>query len=54
MKLAIEKLCNFGYDFIGIDHFAKPEYELSIAQKSGDLHETFKVIPPKVVMTYSV
>jgi oxygen-independent coproporphyrinogen-3 oxidase len=42
MKLAIEKLCNFGYDFIGMDHFAKPEDELSIAQKSGDLHRNFQ------------
>ncbi|MBA6295369.1 oxygen-independent coproporphyrinogen III oxidase [Colwellia sp. MB02u-9] len=42
MKLAIEKLCNFGYDFIGMDHFAKPEDELSIAQKSGALHRNFQ------------
>jgi oxygen-independent coproporphyrinogen-3 oxidase len=42
MKLAIEKLCDFGYDFIGMDHFAKPEDELSIAQKSGDLHRNFQ------------
>ena len=42
MKLAIEKLCDFGYDFIGMDHFAKPEDELSIAQKSGNLHRNFQ------------
>ncbi|MBA6389909.1 oxygen-independent coproporphyrinogen III oxidase [Colwellia sp. BRX10-3] len=42
MKLAIEKLCDFGYDFIGMDHFAKPEDELSIAQKSGHLHRNFQ------------
>lgn len=42
MKLAIEKLCGFGYDFIGMDHFAKPEDELSIAQKSGNLHRNFQ------------
>ena len=42
MKLAIEKLCDFGYDFIGMDHFAKPEDELSIAQKAGELHRNFQ------------
>jgi len=42
MKLAIEKLCDFGYDFIGMDHFAKPEDELAIAQKSGNLHRNFQ------------
>jgi len=42
MKLAIEKLCDFGYEFIGMDHFAKPEDELSIAQKSGKLHRNFQ------------
>ena len=42
MKLAIEKLCAFGYDFIGMDHFAKPNDELSIAQKDGTLHRNFQ------------
>ena len=42
MKLAIEKLCDFGYDFIGMDHFAKPQDELSIAQKDGSLHRNFQ------------
>jgi oxygen-independent coproporphyrinogen-3 oxidase len=42
MKLAIEKLCDFGYDFIGMDHFAKPQDELSIAQKDGTLHRNFQ------------
>ena len=42
MKLAIEKLCSFGYDFIGMDHFAKPNDELSIAQKGGTLHRNFQ------------
>jgi oxygen-independent coproporphyrinogen-3 oxidase len=42
MKLAIEKLCDFGYDFIGMDHFAKPNDELSIAQKDGSLHRNFQ------------
>lgn len=42
MKLAIETLCGFGYDFIGMDHFAKPDDELSIAQKEGHLHRNFQ------------
>ena len=42
MKLAIEKLCDFGYDFIGMDHFAKPEDELAIAQKEGSLDRNFQ------------
>ncbi len=42
MKLSIETLCGFGYDFIGMDHFAKPNDELSIAQKDGTLHRNFQ------------
>ncbi|ALO36278.1 coproporphyrinogen III oxidase [Colwellia sp. MT41] len=42
MKLAIEKLCDFGYDFIGMDHFAKPNDELSLAQNDGTLHRNFQ------------
>jgi len=42
MKLSIETLCGFGYDFIGMDHFAKPNDELSIAQKNGTLHRNFQ------------
>ncbi|WP_076419458.1 oxygen-independent coproporphyrinogen III oxidase [Colwellia sp. UCD-KL20] len=42
MRLAIEKLCAYGYEFIGMDHFAKPNDELSIAQKEGKLHRNFQ------------
>ncbi|GAA0813378.1 oxygen-independent coproporphyrinogen III oxidase [Colwellia asteriadis] len=42
MKLAIETLCELGYDFIGMDHFAKPKDELSIAQRNGELHRNFQ------------
>ena len=42
MKLAIETLCNYGYEFIGMDHFAKPDDELAIAQKNGTLHRNFQ------------
>jgi len=42
MKQAIETLCNYGYEFIGMDHFAKPDDELAIAQKNGSLHRNFQ------------
>lgn len=42
MRLAIEKLCEYGYEFIGMDHFAKPNDKLSIAQKNGTLHRNFQ------------
>ena len=42
MKLSIETLCNYGYNFIGMDHFAKPNDELSIAQETGKLHRNFQ------------
>jgi len=42
MKLAIETLCGYGYEFIGMDHFAKPNDELAIAQRNGVLHRNFQ------------
>lgn len=42
MKHSIETLCSYGYDFIGMDHFAKPNDELSIAQSKGELHRNFQ------------
>ena len=42
MKLAIETVCDFGYDFIGMEHFAKPNDELSLAQSDGTLHYNFQ------------
>jgi oxygen-independent coproporphyrinogen-3 oxidase len=42
MKLAIETLCDYGYEFIGMDHFAKPDDELAIAQRSSALHRNFQ------------
>ena len=37
MKHSIETLCGFGYEFIGMDHFAKPE---------GKLHRNFQGYTP--------
>ncbi|KAF0152434.1 MAG: oxygen-independent coproporphyrinogen III oxidase [Ignavibacteria bacterium] len=42
LKMTIEKLTNAGYDFIGMDHFAKPTDELSIAQREKKLYRNFQ------------
>lgn len=42
MKLAIETLSTNGYEFIGMDHFAKPTDELAKAQRNGQLHRNFQ------------
>ncbi|TNF86201.1 MAG: oxygen-independent coproporphyrinogen III oxidase [Gammaproteobacteria bacterium] len=39
---AIDMLCNAGYDYIGMDHFAKPTDELAVAQRNGSLHRNFQ------------
>ena len=39
---AIDKLCAAGYEYIGMDHFALPEDELAVAQRSGSLHRNFQ------------
>jgi oxygen-independent coproporphyrinogen-3 oxidase len=41
-KMTIEKLTSAGYVFIGMDHFAKPNDELSIALKEKKLHRNFQ------------
>ena len=38
----ITQLTDTDYVFIGMDHFAKPEDELAIAQKAGKLHRNFQ------------
>lgn len=42
LKMSIEKLTTAGYVFIGMDHFAKPEDELSIAFREKKLHRNFQ------------
>lgn len=42
LQYTIEFLTNSGYQFIGMDHFAKPEDELAIAQRQGVLHRNFQ------------
>ena len=38
----ISRLGEAGYVFIGMDHFAKPDDELAIAQREGKLHRNFQ------------
>ncbi|WP_447729551.1 oxygen-independent coproporphyrinogen III oxidase [Pseudoxanthomonas suwonensis] len=41
LRLAIEKLGQAGYEYIGMDHFALPTDELARAQREGGLHRNF-------------
>lgn len=42
LKMTIEKLTSAGYEFIGMDHFAKPDDELSIAMREKKLYRNFQ------------
>jgi oxygen-independent coproporphyrinogen III oxidase len=42
LKMSIERLTDSGYIYIGMDHFAKPDDELTIAQKNGKLYRNFQ------------
>ncbi|HEY9620939.1 MAG TPA: oxygen-independent coproporphyrinogen III oxidase, partial [Crinalium sp.] len=42
LQMSIEELTQHGYVFIGMDHFAKPNDELAIAQRAGALHRNFQ------------
>jgi oxygen-independent coproporphyrinogen-3 oxidase len=42
LQLAIRRLTEAGYVYIGMDHFAKPEDELAVAQRQGRLHRNFQ------------
>lgn len=41
-QMTIEELTEGGYVFIGMDHFAKPDDELTKAQEAGELHRNFQ------------
>jgi oxygen-independent coproporphyrinogen-3 oxidase len=41
LQLAIEKLTDAGYSYIGMDHFALPDDDLATAQDRGGLHRNF-------------
>jgi oxygen-independent coproporphyrinogen-3 oxidase len=42
LTLAIGRLTRAGYLYIGMDHFAKPEDELAVAQRRGRLQRNFQ------------
>ncbi|NLQ16405.1 oxygen-independent coproporphyrinogen III oxidase [Marinomonas sp. M1K-6] len=42
LKMSIEYLVNAGYQYIGMDHFAKPNDSLFQAQKNGQLQRNFQ------------
>ena len=42
LALCIQKLHSAGYRYIGMDHFAKPDDDLAIAQTQGRLHRNFQ------------
>ncbi len=42
LKMTIEKLTGAGYVFIGMDHFAKPNDELAVAQRDKKLYRNFQ------------
>ncbi len=41
-EMAVERLTKAGYIFIGLDHFALPDDQLSLAQESGSLYRNFQ------------
>ena len=42
LQETISLLTGAGYQFIGMDHFARPDNELAIAQRKGQLHRNFQ------------
>jgi len=42
LQLSIERLGAAGYVYIGMDHFAKPDDDLAVAQRQGRLHRNFQ------------
>lgn len=42
LRMTIDELTHHGYVFLGMDHFAKPNDELAIAQRDGQLHRNFQ------------
>lgn len=42
LQQTISSLTGAGYQFIGMDHFARPDDELAIAQRAGQLHRNFQ------------
>ena len=41
-KNTLQQMTEAGYQFIGMDHFAKKDDELAVAQRNGELHRNFQ------------
>jgi oxygen-independent coproporphyrinogen-3 oxidase len=42
LGLAVQRLTDAGYVYIGMDHFARPDDALAVAQRQGRLHRNFQ------------
>jgi oxygen-independent coproporphyrinogen-3 oxidase len=42
LELTIARFTAAGYEYIGMDHFARPDDELAIARREGTLHRNFQ------------
>lgn len=42
LKNSVMQLCQAGYRYIGMDHFARPDDDLAIAQQNGTLYRNFQ------------
>ncbi|MGR9052896.1 MAG: oxygen-independent coproporphyrinogen III oxidase [Gammaproteobacteria bacterium] len=42
LQMVIQRLTEAGYVYIGMDHFAKPDDELAVAQREGKLYRNFQ------------
>ncbi len=42
LALCIRRLGEAGYSYIGMDHFARPDDDLAVAQRQGRLHRNFQ------------
>ena len=42
LRMTIERLTGAGYVYIGMDHFARPDDELAVAQRNGQLYRNFQ------------
>jgi len=42
LQMTIERLTSAGYVYIGMDHFARPDDELAVAQRDGRLYRNFQ------------
>ncbi|CAI1191233.1 oxygen-independent coproporphyrinogen III oxidase [Serratia liquefaciens] len=42
LQHTVASLTESGYQFIGMDHFARPDDELAVAQREGKLHRNFQ------------